>query len=258
MTNEEYVDPTTDLFESSTKIVRGIYIDIPYMMDIYLGALLSTIPNQETYNKVLDNIENYNNRNDLNVLKYFDCKGEEESLTKLIKNGSEKTKQFISLCSPYTDMYTRFHEILDAVTFNNRQMNGGRTEPLHITINTYPLELDSMIKTRWTFVFSKMQHPFTLEFINTSYGLLDRDVFALNEIFCIHDLKELLSIERICKYFYEDKLLEQCKVFAFKQVDDVEDHEYDNTRRLTAQEIVLMEACNATFQFDTPHVLVED
>ena len=135
-------------FDAINTHISKIYVDMEMLQDFRLGALLSTLTVKEEMAYILSQLEQYNNRFDLNTAKHFPVLHKtDEELDEIIKKESLK----IAFISPWTRIYDNFHAVLAFLGINNKHVND-KKELLQVVINCadmeYPIQLfDRLVRS---------------------------------------------------------------------------------------------------------------
>lgn len=143
-------DPTErDEFVSAYRKVAAqqtsmIYIELPYLIDIYLGGLLwMTRDSEEAYNQIIEQIPRYNNRILVEHAPYFGKLNITEA--ELLQTITDPANQQILMqTSPPTNMWKDFRLMHIAILSENKAKDSlgvNVVDRLTYVINTWPLKL---------------------------------------------------------------------------------------------------------------------
>jgi len=129
----------------ATRQISTIYIELPYIIDVYLGGLLLMIgDNEAAYQSIIDQIPKYNNRILVEHAPYFN--GLEITEADLMATLTNPILQEILLVtSPPTNLWKYLRVAHKSILAENRNKDSlGVTvvDKLTYLINTWPLKLD--------------------------------------------------------------------------------------------------------------------
>lgn len=133
--SKEYAKNVSDM-------VTGTYIDLPMLLDIYLGGLLlMTAEDPSAFSHIVSNIKKYHSRLTAGHAEYFPALGiTEEQLMSYITD--PKNCSDLLLKSPPTTFWPSLRRFHDATLRENRVMDGvsrQKPEKLRYVVNTWPL-----------------------------------------------------------------------------------------------------------------------
>ena len=145
--------------------ITDIYVDMEYLQDLKLGALMHLIKVPKEMEYITYKIPEYNKRIDYECAKYFPALGHtEEELEELLHN--KRTLDMICFKAPFTSLYTEFTNSLLMITHHNRAV-ASSFKPIHIQVNVnnklYPVELLNEFRAVVTEHFRGMTVTFTME-----------------------------------------------------------------------------------------------
>ncbi len=135
-------------FNTELAPVTRVYVDLEYIQDLKLGALLSrlTVPQEMQY--VHARFKSYNNRYDLLTAKYFPVlKITEAMLLQDLQDTNKLNK--ICLLAPWTSTYYHLIELVELFKQHNSKLTDDNI-PMTLTINIadvqYPVILQKKLK----------------------------------------------------------------------------------------------------------------
>lgn len=148
---EKFTEVNNDFFLKDNKLILNVYIDLEYMQDLYIGALLSTVTIQEEIQYIKQQLVKYNKRYDLAVMKYFPVlKYTDQYLDELLHSDKLPT---ICKIAPFTSVYYDLINTLVLCVENNDHLKDSNP-PIHVTINinnfAYPPPLLRALKATIT------------------------------------------------------------------------------------------------------------
>lgn len=123
--------------------IESVYIDITYLQDIYLGAILEMTQDKEVYSYISSCMEDYNKRFLEGYSKYFpELNLKDEDIIEYVKD--KKHSKSLIRFSPPTDMYLALKNIHKDIIIENRYKVSQKEVINKITyvVNVYPLSLD--------------------------------------------------------------------------------------------------------------------
>lgn len=148
ITNKYSADERDDFIKAyrseATRQISSIYIELPYLLDVYLGGLLwMTKDDPKAYQYILNRLSDYNNRIQVEHAPYFSELGiTEEQLLELLKDPEQA--EFRMMTAPPTTMWKDLREIHQGIVTENKMRESLNVSPvttLTYVINTYPLVL---------------------------------------------------------------------------------------------------------------------
>lgn len=185
---KEYMDP-----------IQAVYIDLPYIQDIYLGGLILSHFNEKDYNYILSRLPEYKKRITLGHAEYFPELGmSEDQLLDYVTDRSNITN--LLTLSPMTSLFLQLPEL-----HKNLQSHNDRVleNPIQIRylVNVYPLALNeaqmNLIKLRFSVLpdiqFGIIQKPLKS---------LQDQLFTSTQVWFIDDMSATVDPETNCgKHF---------------------------------------------------------
>lgn len=136
--------------------VKKIYIDVEYIQDLLVGALLllwRQTKSELDYKYFIDQLSLYNNRLTFDTMHYFpkwnNRIATNESLHAFIRD--EKNIRDLLLNAPYTDIACRLKEHHDLYKEQNNRLGDLHVRPILYNINVYPLPLTDDVVQFFTF-----------------------------------------------------------------------------------------------------------
>lgn len=231
-------DEFTNAFNKfySTPVER-IYIDLPYIQDIYLGAVLQLRNDRDSYNYILKNIGNYNFRLKEDILFYFpELKISNDELNDYILN-EENTFKLLAL-SPYTNFFLNLKELHSNISGMNTVVADMKKYPsITYTINTYPLYLSMNMKKFLKARFSYISDNIIFGTMSMPVSAIDKDELVNNDLLLIRNIDDFVSEhsnhldyfyrqfkysqKHICtpKRIYNKELLDEIHTLSEEQID---------------------------------------
>lgn len=219
-----------------TTPIKRIYIDLPYIQDIYLGALLQLIKTKEDYKYIINNLGPYNHRLKEDILFYFPkLKIEKEELDNYIKN-EENAFKLLSF-SPYTNMFQNLKLLHSNIDKINNVVADMRAYPsITYTINTYPLVLSLKLKKFLKYRFSYIANNIIFGTMCKPISIIDQDEFVGNDLFLIFNVDNFVSEHsNHLDYFYKQLKYSQKYICSPKRIYNQE--LLDDINYLTKEQI---------------------
>lgn len=187
-----------------TTPIKRIYIDLPYIQDIYLGALLQLIKTEEEYNYIIKNIGSYNHRLTNDILTYFPkLTISKEQIDSYISNKDNLFK--LLAVSPYTNMFQNLKLLHENISRMNKVVADMKSYPsITYTINTYPLvlplELKKFLKNRFSYISSNIIFGTMCKPIS----IISQDELVSNDLLLISNIDDFVSEHsNHLDYFYK-------------------------------------------------------
>ena len=225
-----FTEDFTNAFSKFYKTpIKRIYIDLPYIQDIYLGALLQLIKTEEEYNYIIKNIGNYNHRLKEDILFYFPKLNITRDMLNEYISNKDNTLKLLAV-SPYTNMFQNLKTLHANITGMNKIVSDIKVQsPITYIVNTYPLilpiELKRFLKSRFSYISEDM----TFGTMSKPISIIDRDEFANNDLFLIYNIDNFVSEKsNHLDYFYKQLKYSQKYICSPKRIynkellDDVE------------------------------------
>lgn len=145
---EKFKEANNDFFLKENKPIHNVYVDLEYMQDLYLGALLSTITVEEEIQYISKQLDAYNKRYDLATMKYFPVLKYKDSDLNMMLNSSKINT--ICRIAPFTSIYYTLIKSLILFMENNIRISDINS-PVHLMINIdnfdYPEQLLQVLKS---------------------------------------------------------------------------------------------------------------
>lgn len=136
---DDYLD---EIMEETFGPIKNVYIDLRYMQDFYLGAILALCKSKDEIQYVIDNIDYYNNRYIEDVVETVFPKLHltETEVQEYIHD--PKNHSFLFRTAPVTDFCRMLKDINVDIETQNIAASSNDTNVVCIyNINTYPLTL---------------------------------------------------------------------------------------------------------------------
>lgn len=147
-TSKAEMDEFTNLYNYYTsRPKRAIYIDLPMLQDIYLGAILLMTQDSDTaFAHIVEQMSNYSYRPTQEYAKYFpELHLTDEEIFSFIKD--EKNVQKLLMFSPPTSMWEDLFNLHHLCIKENKAVEGIfdqiDSDQMRYVINTYPLSLST-------------------------------------------------------------------------------------------------------------------
>lgn len=147
---DRYTDQDREEFSKayrrlSAQQISNIYIELPYLLDVYLGSLLwMTKDDSNAFQYILNNLNRYNNRVLIEHAPYFsELNITETQLLEELK--STKDSRLKILTAPPTDMWKELKSFHFEYLESNKKKECADirvTDQITYVINTWPLQLE--------------------------------------------------------------------------------------------------------------------
>jgi len=117
-----------------TKAVNYLYVDMDCFINFKLGSLLCNLSSKEQYEYLLEKLDDYNNRTDDEIMKYFpEIDITESTINEFLEDSINHG--LLEKISPVTDYYKNFFVFADSVMGNNKIAEDALTPTLYIRCN---------------------------------------------------------------------------------------------------------------------------
>lgn len=147
---EQYctIDPYLDeVMEETFGPIKNVYIDLRYMQDFYLGAILALCKSKTEIQYVIDNINHYNGRYTENVVETIFSKLQLTETEVQAYIHDPKNHSFLFKTSPITDFCKSLKSVNESIEAQNTAASSITSVPVCVyNINTYPLVLNNKDK----------------------------------------------------------------------------------------------------------------
>ncbi len=241
MENNELMSELADsYFRSQTPAIKVLYLDIRCLQDFNMGALLNLINSEKEYQYVLDNIETYNKRNNLNIMEYFPKLDITEDQIKNYINNEENHRHLL-LSSPMTDYYKYFSTFISAIDFNNKHSPDHVTP--HIYIGSPIIKLSFEEKQRLMFPIKQFALDYFITI--TDCGVEDYDDLILKSIdhYTVLDFNDLMTNKRLGALMHNGEIVVNKSVHAYPIIT-TKDSDLTDEQLLENTEIVYKYVCD--------------
>lgn len=182
----------------SDKLMRpisSVYIDLPYIQDVYLGALMLMNWDKDRYNYIFSRIPEYTKRLKLTHAEYFpDLKVTEEQLLAFMRD-PENTKKIMRI-SPMTSLFPHLPRIhREAMSHTDKCLPVGEEVRIRYLINTYPLSLNKEEREFLRWKFRAMCNDSSLEIgiIEKPLNHLSDSFFEDTQIWFMYDMSPMID-----------------------------------------------------------------
>lgn len=144
--DKEFLSAEDMIFKSEHKPIKRIYVDLEYMQDLRLGALLSMLKVKEEFGYVNHNLPKYNSRYDRQIGKYFKAlKISDADITKRMHDPISCEK--ICVISPFTSIYYRLFTIVAAARTHLKAIEDHPTD-IELVINCADVPYPEILQDR--------------------------------------------------------------------------------------------------------------
>lgn len=211
-----------------TKQVSHIYIDISYLQDCYLGAILHLTADKQVYPYILQQLSQYNERiTECHVTAFPDLQLTEEQLEEYVKNPEHA--DVLIKTSPPTDMYMALRAIhVDILRTNRSKCSLGVSPVTQLTyiINTWPLVLE-----KTTMLFLKARFMLALKDTSINFGIistpsynLGKDIATQIDHWYVDKFSEWGEHPKspVYKLLFVEKAMQYCKIYIPPRITNPE------------------------------------
>lgn len=222
--------------DTMLKPIKSIYIDLPYIQDIYLGSLILQHFNEKDYKHIYSQLETYKKRWTLTHVDHFpELNCTEDKLMEYMKSPANAGP--ILQVSPMTSLFLnlpKFHA--DVVEHTKRVSPDNELPIIRYVVNVYPLNPSdkelSILNER-----IKMIAPnIIVGFIKKPLKEVQPTLFTDNQIWFIYDFSQLMNLDTPAgHHFFQLESFTNCLVFSPKRMcNPLLEDEFD---RLTPKEL---------------------
>ncbi len=185
-----------NLTQNMLKPIKSVYIDLPYIQDVYLGALILEHMNEKDYKYIYSRIPEYKKRWKLTHADYFpELNYTEEQLLRYMKN--QDNAKNILLVSPMTSLFRHLPDFHQDMTNHTKKVSASNELPIiRYVINVHPLNPTNedlhIIHER----IKSVAPNALVGFIKKSLGDVQPSLYTDNDIWFIYDMFPLMNVER--------------------------------------------------------------
>lgn len=202
-TSEIQFDQFRDAYQTQmTAQISSVYMDLAYLQDIYLGALLLKHQNERAYNIIYENMLRYNSRITVDHARCFrEIEETDEALLPFLQDTCNA--DLIHKTSPYTNLYSELYKIHhDYLTYNTNVALDDPITTLTYVINTYPLTLgiDQQIELKARFLY-------VLKDPSVTFGVVNKPIYELTE-------NTLTKFQVMWCYYFTDGIAHENSAFC--------------------------------------------
>lgn len=198
--------------------VTRIYVDLEYLQDLKLGALmhLVKVPKEMAY--ILHKLPEYNKKYDYECCSHFPAlKHTDEELEALLRDPDQV--DMICFKAPFTSIYYEFSNILMMIQHHNRAASS-RPQDIRIRMNIanplYPDELLNAFESAFQERMPNVHFDITKE---PRYTLPVND-YADNKILLIHNIEEFVKEGTdLSVAFVSEGRFFDCRIFTVPYVN---------------------------------------
>lgn len=178
--------------EKMLKPITSVYIDLPYIQDIYLGSLILQHFNEKEYSYIYSKLPEYLKRYKLSHADYFPQLGEtEKDLLDYMK--VEKNSYPILMTSPMTSLYSNLALFHRDMTEHTRKVSSVNEIPIiRYLINVYPLSPDEKGLQTIVHRLKVLSPNIVIGFIRKPLSEIQPSLFTDNQIWFIYNLMPLM------------------------------------------------------------------
>lgn len=207
------------LNEDMMRPIKMVYIDLPYIQDIFLGSILLDNFKEECYNHIIDCLPKYNERYSLMHTDHFPkLNYTEDELYSYLKNSSNVEK--ILKTAPVTEIFLHLPELhKNILEHNEKVLLDEKQEKIKYIVNTYPLKLTteqmSIIKDRLQFVSTEI----TVGVVSAPINKLPSTIYTDADIWFVYDISGLFDKETVGgKQFLDSLSLRNSVVYSPQRI----------------------------------------
>lgn len=197
------------IFNEISKSITSIYMDIEFVQDFRLGALLQLISSQEEYNYIYSKIEDYSTSMDDNTMKHFPLlKITNEQIDAYLKDPEHWFQ--ISLESPFYVNLTEFTNLLALIVQQN--IASKEKKSIEIFIGSSTMKYPKMSQVSFVNLFIKVFDNLLFHFLPDSlYEFQDRPIDSY-DIYLVRSPSKFLGHPSLVKRFSDMELTDRIVV----------------------------------------------
>lgn len=186
------------IFKELEKTIDSIYVDIEFLQDFRLGALLQLIQTQKEYDYIYSRITDYSSSLDDDTMKHFpELKITEAQIDEYIKNPENWFQ--LALESPFYINLTEFFNLLSLISQQN--MIKKKTNNVEIFVGASMLRYPDMAKISFVKLFEKSFDNLTFHFLPASlYEFQERTIDSY-DIYLVRSPSKFLNHKDLVKKF---------------------------------------------------------
>jgi len=208
-------DYNAAMSEDNLKTPDVIYLDIRFVKDLYLGAILLTIDNQEQYKLLYDNITTYNER----VIDDIGIVLPELGITndRVLETMKTKADKLYDLSPVYTFM-TNINDML--INVNHKCTIAKKLIIPTLIINVYPAKLSDAKMIAIGMYYIKT-YGIRVKVISKPFKEIDPKIVRNIDLMYLYDLESFVSNPDYTKGF-QDMKFEKLDLISVKRVANKE------------------------------------
>ena len=194
---------------------NGIYVDICWLKDIYLGGLIASVKTEAQYRSLYQGVERYQKR----VIDDPSTTHPELGITlKQLEEVLLKEGEKVYRLSPVNTFMVMFHNLL--ISINNKDAVTKKKRVPKLIINLYPIELSDDKKVAIGLYYNEL-FGFDTRVISKPIETIDVSVIKALDLMYIYDFHRFIESERYSKEFSELHF-EHLRIYTLKRIKDVE------------------------------------
>ena len=188
--DKEFLSAEEMIFKSDCKPIERIYIDLEYMQDLRLGALINMITVQEELKYLVHKLTEYNARYDRQTAKYFKAlKMDESRIDEILAKPIALDK--ICVTAPFTSIYYRLQQIILAA-YNHTKAFSENAKPLELVINCSDVPYPQILQDKLCTTLSKGLDIKTSFQSTKRYSLPDNEYLGY-DLLMLYDYGEFIK-----------------------------------------------------------------
>lgn len=252
-----------DMTREYTSPVTQIYIDLPYIQDIYLGTVLLQIETEEQYKEVIKRIPKYNERKVFDRFSFFEDIFSKDLLVSYLENPGNTKK--ILVTSPFTNAFLNLRTSHYELEQYNKIVTGNNTKTfITYIVNTYPLILDGTERQKFKSIFEFVSDRIQLGVLSSTIDKTDLTMLSKSQILLIDNWDLFVGDnETTAKAYYLKQIFRNAQVFTprliygeefLKELPTMEPENIEKSLQMTE---AVMGLCSQ-FKYLTPIVLLKN
>ena len=188
--DKEFITFEDMMFKSEYKPIKRVYVDLEYMQDLRLGALINMLNVKEELSYVVHNLPKYNSRYDRKICKYFKAlKIDESEIDNLMRQPEIIDK--LCVTAPFTSIYYQLHEIIIAARNHSKAIEDN-PKSIELVVNCSDVDYPKILQDKLCSTLAK-QLDVVPRFTKTPrYSLSDNEYLGY-DLLLLYDYGEFVK-----------------------------------------------------------------
>ena len=214
--DKEFLDAETKIFDADCKPIEHVYVDLEYIQDLRLGAVLNMLKVKEEVAYLMHNLPKYNSRYDRQTAKYFKAlKIDEARIDRVLHRPLAVDK--ICVTAPFTSVYYQLHEMLSTAIKHARAYCEHQPNPIELVINCADVKYPKLLQDTLCATFKSNLGVDARFESDARYRLSDRDYLGYDLMF-LYDVGQFVNQHATA--FVGNGLYENKRIVAQPYLED--------------------------------------